>query len=57
MWVEVIPGRNWDQWLSQHSSGNVIDGSGVTYIGTLNGYEVARTYDGREWMKLMEVRI
>ena len=51
-WVEIIPGRFWDGHLSQHSSGRQIDRSGVTYIGTLDGQNVARTYDGREWMEV-----
>lgn len=50
MWIEIVPGRWWSSWLSQHSSGRVIDGSGVTFIGEMDGHRVARTYDGREWL-------
>lgn len=50
MWIEIEPGRHWSHWLSRHSDGIVIDGSGVTFTGTLSdGTPVARTYDGREF--------
>jgi len=52
-WVEITPGRNWSTWLSCHSSGLVIDGSGATFVGTLaDGSRVARTYQGREWLQV-----
>lgn len=52
MWVEIIPGRHWDTWMSQWGTGTQINGCGVTYIGTMCGRRVARTYDGREWLEV-----
>ena len=51
-WVEIVPGRYWDSWLSQWGTGRQVDGSGVVFIGTLEGRNVARTHDGREWMEV-----
>lgn len=50
MWVQIIPGRHWESWLSQWGSGAVIDGCGVAFTGMMGGRRVARTYDGREWL-------
>jgi hypothetical protein len=51
MWIEVAPGRLWSWWASCHDSGETLGGSGVTFKGGLtDGTQVARTYDGREWV-------